>query len=114
MLRPRFSLVRPIEVTAAEPGAAMEFDYVVHGEQPDGRLIGSVVSVEGDSERAWRTAEALWSAARHPIVRIAIYAEPHRSRFLRLVRRPATDALVGWIDERGRHDARCTHPPASG
>jgi hypothetical protein len=105
MMGQRFSLVRPIEVTAAEPGVAVEFDYLVHGEQSDGGVVGSVVSVEGGRERAWRAAEALWSRARHPIARIAIYAEPHRSRPLRLVRRPAEHALVGWVDQRGRHDA---------
>jgi hypothetical protein len=104
MLGRRFSVVRPIEVTDAEPGVAVEFDYLVHGEQSDGRVIGSVVSVEGDRARAWRAAEALWSRARYPIARIAIYAERHRSRPLRWVRRPAEDALVGWIDQRGRHD----------
>jgi hypothetical protein len=55
---------------------------------------------------AYGLADMTVDNARHPIVRIAIYAEPHRSRIVQCIRRPAKAALIGWVDGHGRHHER--------
>ena len=105
--RVQFATARPHEVTQFPSGDAVEFDHLVSIEDLNGLLVGPhmVVSVHGGRARAWRAAEALWSAHASEVMRCVVYQHRHHSRLLGITA-PDADAIVGWLDLEGRHGNR--------
>lgn len=104
-----------LEIQAARRGllhvatwtSRAEFTHLVSIEDDEGRPAErGFIATCGEDPRAWSVADQRWAARPDGAARAAIYTARNSWRG------PHKDALVGWVDQDGHHDATATAPKA--